>query len=255
MASLYDVPDIYDERFSEAANQAYKKHYKKLFSGCGISSILDCSIGTGCLTFCLCELGYEVSGSDISRPMLAQAAKKAAQKGIQIDLKHCDFRELSKQYHTKFSCVMSTGNALAHVNNDDVAKTLREMDSLVKAGGYIYFDSRNWDKELKEKQRFKPFGKPFCKMDGTRIHYVQVWDYHSDASITINILQAYEKENEILRQEVYEEHLIPFRKNQILSVLSQMGYQNITIKPFPYFSEIPYEDTPWYCLLAHKPMA
>ena len=54
MASLYDFPDIYDERFSEKANTVYREHYQKMFSGCEITDILDCSFGTGDLTFELC---------------------------------------------------------------------------------------------------------------------------------------------------------------------------------------------------------
>ncbi|MDE7043976.1 MAG: SAM-dependent methyltransferase, partial [Acetatifactor sp.] len=64
MADLYDFPDIYDERFTDKANEVYRSHYQKMFEGKGIQSVLDCSIGTGCLTFCLAELGYHVSGSD-----------------------------------------------------------------------------------------------------------------------------------------------------------------------------------------------
>lgn len=53
MADLYDFPEIYDERFSDAVNEVYKEHYQKLFAQKDIHSVLDCSIGTGCLTFCL----------------------------------------------------------------------------------------------------------------------------------------------------------------------------------------------------------
>lgn len=49
MADLYDYPEIYDERFTENANQAYRQHYEKLLSGKDIHSILDFSFGTGCL--------------------------------------------------------------------------------------------------------------------------------------------------------------------------------------------------------------
>ena len=80
MADLYDFPEIYDERFSDRANRAYQSHYQKMFEGREIHSILDCSFGTGCLTFCLAELGYQVSGSDLSSTMLEHARKKAVQK-------------------------------------------------------------------------------------------------------------------------------------------------------------------------------
>lgn len=61
ITDLYDYPDIYEERFTDGANNAYKAHYQKIFAGKNIETIIDCSFGTGCLTFRLSELGYHVS--------------------------------------------------------------------------------------------------------------------------------------------------------------------------------------------------
>lgn len=253
MASLYDFPDIYDERFSEKANTVYREHYQKMFSGCEITDILDCSFGTGDLTFELCELGYQVSGSDLSRTMLAKAEQKAEQKGFPVDLTCCDFRELSQHFCRDFSCVMSTGNALAHVDNPGVEQTLREMDRLVRPGGYLYLDSRNWDKVLKNRDRFLYY-PPFIREDGVRVNCVQVWDYHPDGAMTANILNAYESEGKIIRQEVYEEHWMPFSIELVRSTLKELGYRDITIKPLPYFQDLDFEEIGWYCLRARKPI-
>lgn len=248
---LYDYPDVYDERWSEAANKVYRDHYQKIFADCDITDILDCSIGTGDLTFCLCELGYQVSGSDLSTSMLSKAEEKAAQMGLSVPLVCCDFRDLTKHFNKQFSCVMSTGNAFAHVDHAGIEKTIGEMASLVKAGGYLYFDSRNWEKELKNKNRFR-YGRPFIREDGTRINYVQMWDYHPDNTITINILQAYEQDNQIIKQDVYEEYLHPFPIRHTLSVMEGLGFETIAIKPLPYFDDKPFEETDWYCVLAKK---
>lgn len=251
MADMYEFPDIYDERFSEGANTAYREHYRKLFAGRDITDILDCSFGTGNLTFELCELGYQVSGSDISPVMLQKGAQKAEQKGFSVDLTCCDFRELSKHFQKQFSCVMSTGNALAHVDNQGVIQTLREMDQLVKPGGYLYLDSRNWDRALQKRDRFL-FASPFIRSDGVRINCVQVWDYHENGNITINILQVYEEDGRIIRQEVFEEHLTPFSFALVESTLKEMGYQDFIVRPLPYFQDQNFEDISWYCVLAHK---
>ena len=251
MPDLYDYPEIYDERFSEKANRAYKSHYEKMLEGKEIHSILDCSFGTGCLTFCLAELGYQVSGSDLSNTMLEQARKKAAQKGFDVDLKQCDFRELSKVFHTPFDCVMSTGNALAHVPENDVRLTLREMDSLIKPGGYLYLDSRNWDVEVKNRQRFRWY-RPFIREDGVRINYVQDWDYNPDGSLDIHILHGYERDGEIFESRDFEEHLHPFSIEVVRSELDKMGYQDVVVKPLPYFRDKPFEEIGWYALIARK---
>ncbi len=254
MADLYDYPEIYDERFTDRANQAYKQHYEKMLAGKPIRSILDCSFGTGCLTFPLAELGYQVTGSDISAPMLEQGAKKAEEKGLPVDLLQCDFRELFRSVNQAFDCVMSTGSAFAHVSNGDVAKALHEMDKCIKPGGYLYYDSRNWEKELQSKKRFQ-VGQPFYREDGVRIGYVQVWDYESDGSVTIHILQSYEKGGRVFETKEFEEHLHPFALGLVRSELEKMGYAQLEIKPCPWFEDKPFSEIGWYCLLAKKPEA
>jgi ubiquinone/menaquinone biosynthesis C-methylase UbiE len=251
MRSIYDYPEIYDERFSERANNGYKRHYEIMFNGKKITTILDCSFGTGNLTFCLAEAGYTVSGSDINKLMLDKAAEKAKENKLNIDFMLCDFRELSKYFERKFSCVMSTGNALAHVNNDDVAKTISEMDKLVEPNGYLYIDIRNYDKMLNEKERFQ-YAQPFFKEDGTRINCFQVWDYNIDGTITINIFQNYEKENKEIRRELFDETVYPVSLGYIIESIERLGYESIETKNLPCFNEQSLEETYWHCVLAHK---
>ena len=146
---------------------------------------------------------------------------------------------------------MSTGNSLAHVNNDDVKRTIREMDKLVKPGGYLYFDSRNWDKEMRE-HRHMTFANPYLREDGSRINYVQMWEYPPDGSIRINILYGYEKDNVIYKQEIFEEHLIPFSVELVMDTLRELGYSDFVVKPLPYFGDMDFMEIGWYCLRAQK---
>ncbi|MFR2344728.1 MAG: hypothetical protein ACLS68_07465, partial [Acutalibacteraceae bacterium] len=83
---------------------------------------------------------------------------------------------------------------------------------------------------------------------------VQLWDYHSDGTITINILHAHESEGKIIRQTIFEEHLTPFSVELVQDTLGELGYQEQIIKPLPYFQEQRFEDIGWYCLRAKKPL-
>jgi ubiquinone/menaquinone biosynthesis C-methylase UbiE len=251
MRSIYDYPEIYDERFGEKANSAFKRHYEIMFDGKNINTILDCSFGTGNLTFCLAELGYKISGSDINRSMLEKATEKAKEKKLDVNFTLCDFRELSKHFDKKFNCVMSTGNALVHVNNNDLEETLSEMDKLVETNGYLYIDIRNYDKMLKDKERFQ-YAQPYFKEDGIRINCIQLWDYNTDGTITINIFQNYEKENKEIRREIFAETVYPVSSAYLVETIKRLGYENIEIKNFPCFNEHPLEDTYWHCILAYK---
>ena len=151
MPSFYDRADIYDLFEDENRYNAYKKYWEAVLENKDIHSMLDVSIGSGSVTLPIMDLGVELSGSDLSETMLGNCQKKADSKQKKIGLQCSDFRDLSCWKDRKFDCVASTGNSLGYVCNEDVLKTLEQMDLLVKDGGYLYFDTRNWDKILKEK--------------------------------------------------------------------------------------------------------
>ena len=151
----------------------------------------------------------------------------------------------------KFDCVASTGNSLGYVENSDIVKALEQMDTLVKKGGYICIDSRNWEKIQKETQRFY-FYNPFFK-DGNRINLTQVWDHNSDGSITFNLLYSFEKDGKIFQREVFEEHYNPFPYELIEKQLRKMGYGPIRLRSLPCCNPEPdFEKIEWYHLIARK---
>lgn len=250
MASLYSRADIYDLIESESRYQTFKDHWKNILSGRGIETMLDVSIGSGSATLQLAELGVSLSGSDLSGEMLASCRKKAEARQLKVELQQCDFRTVAEHFSGPFDCVASTGNSLPYVSNEDVLKTLEQMDALVKPGGYLYYEIRNWDKILWERNRFYLYA-PFFDGD-TRINLTQVWDYHDDGSMTFNILYVFERENRPFQKEVFEEHYIPIGRELMLNKLREMGYRPDVLNYPSQFQKIPPEEADWYCVLAKK---
>ena len=129
MASVYDRTDIYDLFDSPKKDAQTLSHWQAVFDGRPIRSALDVSIGTGSLTLPLGQLGVSLYGSDLSGSMLARCRKKADERGIAIDLRQSDFRDLTSQFDRSFDCVMSTGNSLADVTNTEITGVLEQMDA------------------------------------------------------------------------------------------------------------------------------
>ena len=251
MDKLYDRADIYDLIDSEKRTEITRKDWKQFLGSRPIRTFLDVSIGTGSMTLPLQELGIAVYGSDLSKAMLSRCRAKAIAKQNPVELRCSDFRDLSCWNGQLFDCVASTGNALGYVSNDDVIKTLRRMDSLVKPGGWLCFDSRNWEKIRRERQRFYLYN-PFFRGE-TRINLVQVWDQNPDGSMTFNLLYTFERDCKIVQKEIFEEHYHPFKLEMVLQALAEMNYGNIEIRPVP--CEIPETDIDridWYRLIAQK---
>lgn len=275
MASIYDKADIYDLLDNQENYLSYRKHWETILQGRAIETLIDVSIGSGSVTLPLADLGVRLTGSDLSDSMLQNCRKKAQARNCDIRLECCDFRKIAGLFTEKFDCAASTGNSLPYVNNDDVLRTLEQMDSLIKPSGYLYFDIRNWDKILKNRQRFYLYN-PFFNGD-TRINLIQVWDYHNDGSMTFNLLYTFEKDNQIFQKERFEEHYIPIAKTLLLDKLRSMGYKEISVMPFPahtgdthnsadiassilgngntskmYCADTAAQDADWYCVIAKK---
>ena len=251
MPTIYDRADIYDLIENESRIEVYKKHWETILQNRHIETLLDVSIGSGNVTLPLIDLGVRLSGSDLSETMLESCKKKAQAKNLDIELQCIDFRMVSERFTKQFDCVASTGNSLPYVSNEDILKTLEQMDSLVKPGGYLYFDIRNWDKILKDRNRFYLYN-PFFNGD-TRINLIQVWDYHEDESMTFHLLYTFEKDNQIFQKEKFEEHYIPVKKAILLDKLQAMGYENIETMCFPAcMQNATVEEADWYCVIAEK---
>lgn len=251
MSELYDRAEIYDLLENEERHQGYRRHWESILSGKSIRTVLDVSIGTGNLTLPLAELGMELFGSDLSEAMLERCKEKAQKKGLTVDLRPCDFRTLGRHFRQTFDLVASTGNSLPHVKNEDVFTALEQMDALVRPGGYLYFDTRNWDKILETRLRFYLYNPTF--LNGVRINLIQVWDYLPDGSMCFNLLYTFERDGHIFRKEKFEEHYFPIRRRLLLDKLERLGYREIQVFPFPAGAEpADATDAGWYCVIAKK---
>lgn len=252
MASVYDRTDIYDLFDSPKKDAQTLSHWQAVFDGRPIRSALDVSIGTGSLTLPLGQLGVSLYGSDLSGSMLARCRKKVDERGIAIDLRQSDFRDLTSHFDRSFDCVMSTGNSLAYVTNNEITGVLEQMDALVEPGGCLYFDLRNWDRIVGQKKRFYCYNPAFLP-NGDRVNLMQVWDHLSDGSIVFNLVYTFERDNKIFQKERFEEHYHPVPQKLLLDKLMQLGYQDIQVKAFPVqFGTFDIENSEWYCVLAHK---
>lgn len=251
MKKLYDRADIYDLINSPERDAITKEHWRRILDGKEIHTLLDVSIGSGNLTLPLGELGVRLYGSDLSQPMLDKCQKNAVKKGIPIDLRNCDFRHLSVRFDQRFDCVASTGNSLAYVTNAEVCDTLEQMDALVKEGGYLYFDLRNWDKIQKNNERFY-FYQPHFDGD-TRINLMQVWDHLPDGSIDFNLVYTFERNARIVQKEIFVEHYHPISRQLLLDKLTSLGYVevNTLLLPTQFGAFLP-EQSDWYCVIARK---
>jgi ubiquinone/menaquinone biosynthesis C-methylase UbiE len=77
--------------------------------------VLELACGTGRITIPLAEQGVQIAGLDISDSMLAQAKKKTAEKGLNIEWIKSDCRDFNLK--KKFNLIFLPFNTLAHLHD------------------------------------------------------------------------------------------------------------------------------------------
>ena len=118
-------------------------------------TLLDVSCGIGTQSIGLAELGYEVSASDLSDEEVKLAKRESNKRGLKIDFKVADMREVSKSYNKKFDVVVSADNSIPHLLTDeDILKTFKEFFKLANSGGGCLITVRDYQNINPEKQKY-----------------------------------------------------------------------------------------------------
>ena len=129
--------------------------FRQLFARHQARTILDCACGTGQHLHLFHTLGYQVTGSDISPSMLAQAQSNLAASDIQVPLHQVDYRALPQRFDTRFDVVTCLSSSILHMDGDEqVLLALRSMRSVLRQGGILVLTQGTTDRQWAEKPRF-----------------------------------------------------------------------------------------------------
>ena len=123
----------------------------------GGERILDLACGFGRHAVDLAARGYSVVGVDVTEAYIAEARKRAAEKGIAVEFIHADIRDIS--FHDEFDVVLNLADgAVGYLEDEDEnLKVFDRIASALKVGGshlmgvcngtYArkHFPRRHWD--------------------------------------------------------------------------------------------------------------
>jgi SAM-dependent methyltransferase len=104
-------------------------------------AVIDLACGTGRVTLPLAEAGFDVYGLDIHAGMIAEARRKAAERGLRIAFDVQDCTDFSLPVAA--GLITMTGHAFqAFLTNDDQDRLLRAVWRHLAEGGVFIFDTR-----------------------------------------------------------------------------------------------------------------
>jgi len=151
-----ETAEEYDDwRFSrggELVDEGEKEALFDLVNDIGGDRVLEVACGTGRFAVELSESGAEVTGVDISRPMLMKGVGKARERGLGVEFMRGDAKQLPFSDDT-FDLVL--GMRFFHLI-DEPAAYLREMARVSK--GRVVFDTFNRGSARVVYNRFLPMG-------------------------------------------------------------------------------------------------
>jgi glycine/sarcosine N-methyltransferase len=111
------------------------------------SLVLDAACGTGVNAAALARRGYRVWAADGSSAMAAVAAARFRSEQLEIPLAVSLWADLPAVVGERFDVVLCTGNSLVHAaGREAMIQALTGLREMVRPGGHVVVDSRNWEK-------------------------------------------------------------------------------------------------------------
>lgn len=132
---------VYDRLMSDVNYPAWAKFYAAMMDRYQLSrgKVCECACGTGNLTILLAQMGYQMTGVDLSADMLFEASQKARKSGAMIPFVKQDMREL--RLHRQMDAVLCTNDGLNYLpSGEDVASFFRAAFVALRPGGGLFFD-------------------------------------------------------------------------------------------------------------------
>jgi ubiquinone/menaquinone biosynthesis C-methylase UbiE len=136
-----DFAEIYDRLMDNVNYNSWADYYVRLLSIYGVreGKVCECACGTGSLTIPLYRAGFQMTGVDLSREMLWQAAQKARKQGIAIPFVQQDMKALN--LHRPMDAVIATCDGVNYLLNDEELRSfLRAAWRAIRPGGALIFD-------------------------------------------------------------------------------------------------------------------
>lgn len=132
---------IYDQLMESIDYQEWAQYIKTLSEKYNkeIESVLDIACGTGNTSIPLAQMGWRVTGVDLSLPMLQHARKKAAEAKMEIIFLQQDIREL--ELSREFDLVTCFQDGLNYlINKEELARCFQSINKTLSDDGIFIFD-------------------------------------------------------------------------------------------------------------------
>jgi ubiquinone/menaquinone biosynthesis C-methylase UbiE len=135
----------------EARAEAEGTFFRDLLKQHDVKRVLDAATGTGYHAVKLRQAGFDVDASDGSPNMVEKAKENAEKHGVtDVDFRVADWTKLPNVFKEgAYDAVVCLGNSFTHLHKEaDQEAALAGMIRMLRPGGILVLDQRNYDKIL-----------------------------------------------------------------------------------------------------------
>ena len=233
-----DARDFYQELGTEYDRMiAWERRLKReeaffrdTFAEHGVRRVLDAACGTGMHAIAFSRMGMSCAGADLSPVMVEQAKANARAAGVELDLEVAGFGGIAARIRGPFDAVTCLGNSLPHLLDDaSLAAAFADFATLLRPGGVLVIQNRNYDRLLRERQRFMP---PASREDesGETI-YLRITDFpqppSAEETLGFTIVTLRKREG-AWSQSVQTTALRALRRVTLEKALETAGFSTVT---------------------------
>jgi SAM-dependent methyltransferase len=222
---LYDALAVDYDRFVDWKGRLSHElpFFTSLFEAHGVQSVLDAACGTGHHAIALAGQGYRVVGGDLSGAMIQRARENAASHGVDVSFVVAGLGGFAALGKT-FDAAICLGNSLPHMlSAEAVAEALADFAAVLRPGGLLVIQNRNFDRVWAEKERFM---SPQSYRDGSgEWLFLRFYDYHQE-TVDFHMVRLRQSEGG-WAQDVESTELRPVFRSDLAVALAAAGLGEI----------------------------
>ena len=239
---------VYDRLMVDVDYPAWAAYYQTLLTLYGLRAgkVCECACGTGSMTIPLSQMGYQMTGADISEEMLFEASQKARKAGAMIPFVKQDMRTL--RLHRKMDGVLCTCDGVNYLpSTEDVFSFLSAAWAALSSGGVLAFD-------VSTPYKLKNIlGNRFIGDETAEIAYLWKNTYRAEnASVRMDLSIFARAEGETYRRISERQTQYAYDRDTLTELLSRAGYAEVRVFGDGTFSPPKATEQRWH-FVARKP--
>ena len=187
--------------------------------------VLDCACGIGADAMALARRGFNVSASDGSASMVAEARRRCTRSGGEMDITQSSWQDLPERVPGPFELVLCLGNSIVHTaTKSKMISALEGIKGTLGPEGVLVVDSRNWEYLYESRPRIIT-GRRVIERQGVRSSSLYIWTIPDDFSepCRAEIVLLFEDANSALTHRRYEIDFTPFKRTTLTDAIQAAG--------------------------------